>query len=101
MQPRRLLSEADRDHFLVAARVNATPATLAEQFHLTEAQARNQVAYLRRKGLLTPARVRYSPRLPKMKLGATTRACLSCGYDFPSTHIGNRICDSCKASELF
>lgn len=36
------------------------------------------------------------------EIAATTkRRCLACAADFPSTGIGNRICDDCKSSEAW
>lgn len=32
------------------------------------------------------------------RAGRRVRRCLRCGGDFPSTHVGNRLCGPCKAS---
>ncbi len=34
------------------------------------------------------------PTKPR-KLGRTTRRCLHCGRNFPSSHVDNRICEAC------
>jgi len=57
------------------------------------------VAKLRKHlGLKSASKGRMRPKPPPITVD---RKCLRCGRDFPSEHIGHRICDVCKRTEVW